>query len=81
MTHQGREDLNRARALLENLVSQLDNYDALDQAEILLALRIVSSREGVVDSVVESQLTDRLLTLPNAVRAQLRALSDTTAVV
>jgi len=75
LTHQERDNVSRARLLLENLVSELESYDALDQAEILLALRIVTSQEGIVDPSVESRLSERLLALPHAVRAQLGALS------
>jgi tetratricopeptide (TPR) repeat protein len=64
-------DARKAGAQLEGMVCRLDEYDAIDQAEILAAQRVVLSQRGTVDKSLETRLAERLVVLPEATRAQI----------
>lgn len=65
------EEKTAARRTLIEMVDRLSQYDALDQLEILCALRRL-----VPDKVSTREIDERLNRLPNAIRAQLLTLEQ-----
>jgi DNA-binding SARP family transcriptional activator/tetratricopeptide (TPR) repeat protein len=63
-----------AESIVEGFVSKLEDYDAMDQAEILCAKRILELQVGGLPEATSSLLRAKLEQLPAAVRAQLVAL-------
>jgi hypothetical protein len=70
------EDLDRARAksILEEMVSNVGSYDAVDQAEVLAAMRVIKLRDGVVDVALNDFLAEKLMKLPGATQIHIDAL-------
>ena len=77
MTDLGSRRLKNCRGLLQELFSRLDSYDAIDRAEILMALSTINSREGILDSELQALLAAQLLDLPTPAQSQLRMLFET----
>ena len=77
MTDLGPRKLRNCRGLLQDLLSRLDSYDAIDRAEILMALTTINSREGIVDADLQLLLAAKLLDLPAPAQSQLRILFET----
>ncbi len=71
LTHQGESDPSGAYALLRGLLTNIEQYDAIDQAEILAAARMLQSENDPANNEIEKQLAERLLALPQAARAYL----------
>ncbi len=61
----------RTQQILEQMVSQVEDYDALDQAEILAAMRTAYSEGGSARSSLDERLADKLQALPDATRNYL----------
>lgn len=77
LTSRGSTQVDEAKSILRPLTANLDRYDAVDQAEILLALYIIESRKTEWDSAIRDELlTEKLLRLPHTVRSQLALLGD-----
>jgi hypothetical protein len=81
LTHQGSADLTHPRSLLGGLVDNLEQYDAIDQVEILAAMRLLQSWENIADPMIGNQLSARLLALPQAVRSYLAYFAGTPSTI
>jgi tetratricopeptide (TPR) repeat protein len=68
------QDRNEAVAIVESFAMRIDSYDAMDQAEIMCAKRILELRTGEVRDETLRLLRAKLDRLPQAVRSQLVAV-------
>jgi DNA-binding SARP family transcriptional activator/tetratricopeptide (TPR) repeat protein len=76
LTDQNNGKRQMGRSVLEDLLRTLDNYDAMDQAEILSARITMNTRDGILDSSLEPRLLERLGDLPAAARTHLAILLE-----
>jgi hypothetical protein len=65
---------NQGHALLDDLVSNLEHYDAIDKAEILNAKSWLNARTGRCSVIPIAEMWKRMETLPGAVADQLRQM-------
>jgi DNA-binding SARP family transcriptional activator/tetratricopeptide (TPR) repeat protein len=70
----GRTQSLPADAMIEEFVSNLDRYDAMDQAEILCARRMLELQSGIVRDDTLPLLKLKLERLPPAARSHLAAM-------
>jgi DNA-binding SARP family transcriptional activator/ABC-type transporter Mla MlaB component len=73
VTHKSVGEPKNAPTILESLLGKLDTFDALDQVEILCAVRYASLKSGS-HAQLEAELEKRLTRLPMGVTAHLKRL-------